>query len=101
MMVVPHRDADATADRYHLGPIHEVNLTLEDAAVIPIPGPGGEITFDVSLPFINAGLCQPWRDHEPRVVLCHSATHDIELTVAEASELAEALAALVRQAGVS
>jgi hypothetical protein len=47
---------------------------------------------------IVAGLIQGWRDREAHVTLVHAATHDIELTVAEAAELAEALTDCVRQA---
>ena len=86
------------ARRFHMSPHHEVPLTLEAADVIRFPDGNGGTVLEVSPSFITAGLLQAWREREARVILTHAATHDIELTVAEARELAEALSGLVRQA---
>ena len=77
-----------------MAPFHDIQLTLEAADVIRIPSADGKVALEVSPSFITAGLIQGWRDREARVTLVHAGTHDIELTVAEAAELAEALADL-------
>lgn len=97
-LLVPHKDHDSPADRLHMAPFHDIQLTMEAADVIRIPSADGKVALEVSPPFITAGLIQGWRDREAHVTLVHAATHDIELTVAEAAELAEALADLVQQA---
>lgn len=97
-MVVPHQDHDRPEGRFHMAPFHDIQLTLEAADVIRIPSVDGKVALEVSPSFITAGLIQGWRDREARVTLVHAGTHDIELTVAEAAELAEALAECVREA---
>jgi hypothetical protein len=97
-LLVPHQDHHRPEDRFHMAPLHDIQLTLEPADVIRIPSADGKVVLEVSPSFITAGLIQGWRDREARVTLVHAATHDIELTVAEAAELAEALVGLVRQA---
>ena len=97
-LLVPHKDHDRPEDRHHMAPFHDIQLTLEAADVIRIPSADGQVALEVSPSFITAGLVQGWRDREARVTLVHAATHDIELTVGEAAELAEALAECVRQA---
>jgi len=97
-MLVGHQDHDRPEDRFHMAPFHDIQLTLEAADVIRIPSADGNGALEVSPSFITAGLIQGWRDREARVTLVHAATHDIELTVAEAAELAEALTECVRQA---
>ena len=97
-VVVPHQDHTPPEDRFHMSPIHDVTLTLEVADVFRFPDRTGGTVLEVSPSFITAGLLQGWREREARVILTHAATHDIELTVAEARELAEALSGLVRQA---
>ena len=100
-MIVPHQDHNPPEDRFHLSSIHDVTLTLEAPDVIRFPDKNGGTVLEVSPSFITASLWQGWREREARVVLTHAATHDIELTVAEAGELAEALAGLVRQAAAA
>jgi hypothetical protein len=97
-MIVGHEDHDRPEDRFHMAPFHDIQLTLEAADVIRIPSADGQGALEVSPSFITAGLVQGWWDREARVTLVHAATHDIELTVAEAAELAEALTDCVRQA---
>ena len=97
-LLIPHKDHDSPADRLHMAPFHDIQLTLEAANVVRIPSADGKVALEVSPSFITAGLIQGWRDREARVTLIHAGTHDIELTVAEAAELAEALAECVRQA---
>ena len=97
-MVVPHQDHNPPDDRYHLSLINDITLTLEAADVLRFPDGSGGTVLEVSPSFITASLLQEWREREARVVLTHAGTHDIELTVAEARELAEALCGLVRQA---
>lgn len=97
-VVVPHQDHSPPEDRFHMSPHYDVTLTLEAADVTGFPDGNGGTVLEVSPSFITAGLLQGWREREARVILTHAATHDIELTVAEARELAEALSGLVRQA---
>jgi hypothetical protein len=97
-MVVPHQDHVRPEDRYHMSPITDVTLTLEAADVLRFPDGTGGTVLEVSPSFITASLVQGWREREARVFLTHAGTHDIELTVAEAAELAEALSGLVREA---
>jgi hypothetical protein len=97
-MTVPHQDHDRPEDRVHMSPITDVTLTLEAADVTRFPDSTGGTVLEVSPSFITAGLVQPYREREARVVLTHAGTHDIELTVTEAWELARALSALVGQA---
>jgi hypothetical protein len=97
-MVIPHKDSDRPEDRFHMSPIDDVTLTLEAADILRFPDGDGGTVLEVSPSFITAGLVQGWRERDALVVLTHAATHDIELTVAEARKLAEALAVLVRQA---
>ena len=97
-VVVPHQDHSPPEDRFHMSPIHDVTLTLEAADVIRFPDGDGGSVLEVSPSFITAGLLQGWREREARIILTHAGAHDIELTVAEARELAEALSGLVRQA---
>lgn len=47
---------------------------------------------------VHGTNAEGWSEREARVILNHAGTHDIELTVAEARELAEVLSGLVRQA---
>jgi hypothetical protein len=96
--LVGHQDHDRPEDRHHMAPFHDIQLTLEAADVIRTPSADGRVALEVSPSFITAGLIQGWRDREAHVTLVHAATHDIELTVAEAAELAEALTDCVRQA---
>ena len=96
--LVGHQDHDRPEDRHHMAPFHDIQLTLEAADVIRTPSADGKVALEVSPSFITAGLIQGWRDREARVTLVYAATHDIELTVAEAAELAEALTDCVRQA---
>lgn len=97
-MVVPHQDHNPPEDRFHLSHIHDVTLTLEAPDVLRFPDGSGGTVLEVSPSFVTASLLQGWREREARVILTHAGTHDIELTVAEAAELAEALSGLVRQA---
>jgi hypothetical protein len=97
-MPVPHQDHDNPGDRFHMAPFHDIQLTLEAADITRIPSADGKVALEVSPSFITAGLIQGWRDREAHVTLIHAASHDIELTIAEAAELAEALADLIQQA---
>lgn len=97
-LAIPHQDHDSPDDRFHMAPFHDVQLTLEAPDVTRIPSADGKVALEVSPSFITAGLIQGWRDREAHVTLVHAESHDIELTIAEAAELAEALADLVRQA---
>jgi hypothetical protein len=96
-VVVPHQDHSPPEDRFHMSPHYDVTLTLEAPDVVRFPDGDGGTVLEVSRSFITAGLLQGWREREARVILTHAATHDIELIVAEARELAEALSGLVRQ----
>ena len=96
--LVGHQDHDRPEDRHHMAPFHDIQLTLEAADVIRVPSADGEVALEVSPSFITAGLVQGWRDREAHITLVPAATHDIELTVAEAAELIEALTNCVRQA---
>ena len=78
--------------------INDVTLTLEAPDVVRFPDGNGGTVLEVSPSFITASLWQGWREREARVILTHAGTHDMEFTVAEAAELAEALSGLVRQA---
>ena len=96
-MVVPHQDHDRPEDRFHLGVIHDITLTLEAGYVVRFPDGKGGTVQEVSPSFINAGLWQGWREREARVLLVHAGTHDIELTISEARELTGALSTLLDQ----
>ena len=96
-VVVPHQDHSLPEDRFHMSPHHDVTLTLEAPDVIRFPDGNGGTVLEVSPSFTTAGLLQGWREREARVILTHAGTHDIELTVVEARELAETLSGLVRQ----
>ena len=96
-LAVPHQDHTPIEDRFHLSLIHDVTLTLEEPDVSRFPDGSGGNVLEVSPSFITASLLQGWREREARVILTHAGTHDVELTVSEAAELAEVLAGLVRQ----
>ena len=101
LLAVPHQDHDLPEDRFHLSVIHNITLILEAADVTRFPDGSGGTAREVSPSFISASLVQEWRDREARVILTHAGAHDIELTVAEAAELAGALSGLVDQAAES
>jgi hypothetical protein len=96
--VIPHQDSDQLDSRYHMSPVYDITLTLEAAHIDRFPAENCSVALEVSPGFITADLHQDWREREPRVFLVHDGTHDIELTVAEARELAEALSSLIQQA---
>ena len=98
MLVVPHQDQDRPEDRFHMAPFHDIQLSLEAADVTRIPSADGKVALEISAAFITAGLTQGWRDREPTISLIHCGQHDILFTVAEATELIEALTDCVRQA---
>lgn len=91
-----HQPHDHPDDRVHLGHTSDITLTLVDPVVsLPRDRPG---KIEVSIPHLDIYLQQGWREHEPRVELGVNDEPGISLTLAEAQELAEALAGLVRQA---
>lgn len=92
-----HRSHDHPDDRVHMGTSWEIILTLKDPVVTVPLDPAGEI--EVSIPRLDAYLQQHWREREPRVDLAVNDEPGILLTLAEAAQLAETLADLVRQAG--
>jgi len=90
-MTGPHEDRDMPEDRCHISISREVTLTLEAANV--------ERSQDGKVPSVYPGcftayLDQGWREREARVILSHNGTTGIEFTLAEAGELARALASL-------
>lgn len=91
-----HQPHDHPDDRVHMGCTWDVTLTLEDPAVNLPRDPAGRI--EVSIPHLDIYLQQGWREQEPRVELSVNDEPGISLTLAEAADLAEALADLVRQA---
>ena len=92
-----HQSHDHPDDRVHMGSTWVVTLTLEVPEVNFPRDPAGKI--EVSIPHLDIWLQQRWRELEPRVELSVSDMSGISLTLAEAADLAEALARLVRQAG--
>jgi hypothetical protein len=86
-----------TRTRVHMGHTWDVTLMLEVPEVNVPRDPPGKI--EVSVPHLDVWLQQRWREREPRVELSISDMSGISLTLAEAADLAEALAGLVRQAG--
>jgi hypothetical protein len=98
MRVIPHKDGDQLDSRFHMSSCYDITLTLEAADITRFPDGNGGAVLEVSPAFITAQLLQDWRDRDSRVALTHDGVHDIELTVAEARDLAEALSSLVKQA---
>jgi hypothetical protein len=91
-----HDARDHPDDRVHMGGTWDITLTLEDPAVTVPRDLAGKI--EVGVPHLDVYLQQGWREHEPRVELSVNDEREISLSLAEASDLAEALAGLVRQA---
>ncbi len=92
-----HAPHDHPDDRVHMGSTWDFTLTLEVPEVtVPLPLSG---KIEVSIPHLDIWLQQRWREQEPRVELSVNDNCGISLTLAQAADLAEALAGLVRKAG--
>lgn len=94
-----HEDQDGPGDRHHFGPDGIVTLALEKPHLIRRAGNGDLLADPLVDPSqLNAYLQQEHRERAPRVCISRDEGVSVDLTLAEAGELAEILAGLVRQA---
>lgn len=87
----PHEPTESVSDRVHVGEYTMMPLTLDQPECFPLLS-----ATNVLQPSIGVRLEQPWREFEPRIVVVYRDEY-LDMTLAEARELAEGLTDLIDQ----
>lgn len=92
-----HEDGDEPDDRIHHGEYQHVNLTMMDPFAMWPSKTGPEAEWQPQE--IQAALEQGWREADARIILQYGDDKYLDLTLAEAGELAGDLSDLIHAAG--
>jgi hypothetical protein len=94
LRTIPHQDHDLADDRFHMSVCYHVDLTLESARTFW--GADSKL-LSCEPAFLTAMVFQHYRERDPHIVVTANGETDIPFTVAEGSELEQALRTLVNQ----